>query len=223
VTAALSVPTPAGPLYEVDTRLRPSGRDGMLAVSLDGFEQYQREQAWTWEHMALLRARPLFGSPEGRAALQGVIEATLRGPRDRAATIADAVRMRRDIAQHRPPSGPFDIKKAPGGLIDLEFAVHTLQLTTGIGLHPHLEEAIADLAAAGFVDREIDPALRLLTRMLVMFRLVSPRAEAPPEATRPLVAAACGLADWDALLAAQAEARQSIASLWARVAAEAGG
>ena len=223
VTAALSVPTPAGPLYEVDTRLRPSGRDGMLAVSLEGFEKYQSEQAWTWEHMALLRARPLFGSQDGRARLQAVIDATLRRPRDRARTIADAVRMRREIAQHKPPSGPFDIKKGEGGLIDLEFAVQTLQLTTGIGLHPHLEEALADLAAAGLVGEDIDPALRLLTRMLVMFRLVAPRAEEPPEATRPLVAEACGLPDWDSLLAAQAEARQRIAGLWARVAAEAQG
>jgi glutamate-ammonia-ligase adenylyltransferase len=223
VSAALSVPTPAGPLYEVDTRLRPSGRDGMLAVSLEGFEKYQREQAWTWEHMALLRARPLFGSAEARAALQAVIDETLRRPRDRARIVADAVRMRREIAQHRPPSGPFDIKKGPGGLIDLEFAVQTLQLTTGIGLHPHLEEALAELAAAGLVGEEIDPALRLLTRMLVMFRLVSPRADEPPKATRPLVAEACGLPDWNALLAAQAEARQRIETLWAQVAAEAGG
>jgi glutamate-ammonia-ligase adenylyltransferase len=195
----------------------------MLAVSLEGFEAYQRDQAWTWEHMALLRARPVFGSPEGRAGLQAAIDTTLRQPRHRAKTVAGAVRMRREIAQHKPPSGPFDIKKGPGGLIDLEFAVHTLQLTTGIGLHPRLEHAIADLAAAGLVGAEIDPALRLLTRMLVMFRLVAPDAEEPPEATRPLVARACGLTDWDSLLAAQAEARQSISNLWARVAAMAEG
>ena len=63
VTAALSVPTAAGPLYEVDTRLRPEGAKGMLVVSLEAFERYQREEAWTWEHMALCRARPVFGSP----------------------------------------------------------------------------------------------------------------------------------------------------------------
>ena len=67
VTAALSVPTAAGPLYDVDTRLRPEGAKGMLVVSLDAFEHYQREEAWTWEHMALCRARPVFGSPEVRA------------------------------------------------------------------------------------------------------------------------------------------------------------
>jgi glutamate-ammonia-ligase adenylyltransferase len=217
VTAALSVPTAAGPLYEVDTRLRPSGVDGMLAVSLEGFERYQREQAWTWEHMALLRARPLYGSEAGRAALQAVIGETLRRPRDPAAVTADAVRMRRDIARHKPPSGPFDIKRGPGGLIDLEFAVHTLQLRHGIGLHPHLEVAIAELREAGLVPDDTDPHLRLLTRMLVMFRLVSPTSAEPPEATRPLVAEACGLAGWEALLEAHGKARQRVARLWVEV------
>jgi glutamate-ammonia-ligase adenylyltransferase len=219
ITAALSVPTPAGPLYDVDTRLRPSGADGMLAVSLEGFERYQNEQAWTWEHMALLRARPLFGSEAGKAALQRVIEATLARPRDAERATADAVRMRHDIARHKPPQGPFDIKRGAGGLIDLEFAVHTLQLRTGLGLHPHLEDAIADLLGAGLVTAHTDPDLRLLTRMLVMFRLVSPGGREPPEATREVVAQACGLADWKALLEAHDAARQRIAELWARVAA----
>jgi len=219
VTAALSVPTPAGPLYDVDTRLRPSGADGMLAVSLEGFERYQSEQAWTWEHMALLRARPLFGSEAGKAALQRVIAATLARPRDPQRITADAVRMRQDIARHKPSQGPFDIKRGVGGLIDLEFAVHTLQLRTGIGLHPHLEDAIADLLEAGLVSADADPDLRLLTRMLVMFRLVSPEGREPAEATREVVAQACGLADWKALLEAHDAARQRISKLWALVAA----
>jgi glutamate-ammonia-ligase adenylyltransferase len=71
VTAALSVSTAAGPLYDVDTRLRPSGKDGLLAISLETFAEYQRSQAWTWEHMALTRARPVYGSAAGKAALAG--------------------------------------------------------------------------------------------------------------------------------------------------------
>src|SRR3546814_2154424 len=62
VSAALSFPTAAGPLYDVDTRLRPSGKDGLVAVSLPSFAEYQQERAWTWEHMALTRARPVYGS-----------------------------------------------------------------------------------------------------------------------------------------------------------------
>ena len=106
VTAALSVPTASGPLYDVDTRLRPSGTDGMLAVSLESFARYQSEQAWTWEHMALTRARPVFGSAEGRAELQAVIDATLGRPRDPARLIADAVAMRAEMASHKAAEGP---------------------------------------------------------------------------------------------------------------------
>jgi glutamate-ammonia-ligase adenylyltransferase len=222
VTAALSVPTAAGPLYDVDARLRPSGRDGMLAVSLDSFERYQAEQAWTWEHMALLRARPIYGPPQARAALAAVVEKTLRRPRDSAALVADAARMRADIAAHKPPAGPLDIKLGPGGLVDLEFAVHVLQLGHGIGLDPRLERAVAALEGAGLVPPGIGESLCLLTRMLVMFRLVAPRSETPAEETRPLVAAACGQADWQALLAAHDTARQRVGEMWRRVAAQAG-
>jgi glutamate-ammonia-ligase adenylyltransferase len=218
VTAALSVPTASGPLYDVDTRLRPSGTDGMLAVSLESFARYQSHQAWTWEHMALTRARPVFGSAEGRSALQAVIDSTLAMPRDPERLVADAVAMRTEMAAHKGARGRFDIKLGPGGLVDLEFAVHTLQLRHNIGLHPHLEVALEDLAAAGLVSDEIDPALRLLTRMLVLFRLVSPDSDEPPDETKLLVAAACGLADWNALLAAHDAARQRVAELWRRVA-----
>ena len=122
--------------------------------------------------------------------------------------------MRAEIARNKPPSGPLDVKLMPGGLVDLEFAVHTLQLRRGIGLDPHLEVALAALAKAGLVSADIDPALRLLVRVLVMIRLVAPAGEPPPEATRPLVAAACGRKDWDSLLEACADARQRIGALW---------
>ncbi len=81
LTAALSVATPAGTLYEIDTRLRPSGAQGPITVSIDGFARYQRESAWTWEHMALARARPVFGSPAARAATRAVIDSVLAGER----------------------------------------------------------------------------------------------------------------------------------------------
>jgi glutamate-ammonia-ligase adenylyltransferase len=219
VTAALSVPTAAGPLYDVDTRLRPSGKDGLIAVSLASFAEYQDKRAWTWEHMALTRARPVFGSDEGRAALARTVRETLGRAHDPAKVTADAAQMRRDMLRHKPPNGPFDIKGGEGGLVDLEFAVHTLQLRTGIGLHPRLEHALADLAAAGLVSDEIDPALRLLTRMLVTMRLVSPSSAEPPPASRALVARACRHADWESLLAAHGAARHRVAELWRQVAA----
>jgi glutamate-ammonia-ligase adenylyltransferase len=222
ITAALSVATAAGPLYEIDTRLRPSGKDGLLVISLPSFSEYQHHQAWTWEHMALTRARPVYGSAEGRTALAQVVTDALASPRDPAKVTADAVAMRRDMAKHKPPSGPFDIKLGDGGLVDLEFAVHTLQLRHGMGLHPRLEDALSDLVTAGLTSSEIDPALRLLTRMLVTLRLVSPNSAEPPPASRPLVARACGLPDWESLLAAHDTARQRVASLWREVAGAGG-
>jgi glutamate-ammonia-ligase adenylyltransferase len=219
VTAALSVPTAAGPLYDVDTRLRPSGADGLLAISVESFAAYQTERAWTYEHMALTRARPVYGSDRARNALAATVAEVLARPRDPARLVADAVRMRGDMRAHNPSAGPFDIKRGEGGLIDLEFAVHVLQLQHRVGLHPHLEDALADLCGAGLVDAAIDPALRLLTRILVLLRLVSPSSAAPPEASRSLVAHGCGFADWDALAAAHDAARDTVREFWAEVSA----
>lgn len=214
VSAALSVPTAAGPLYEVDLRLRPSGRDGLLAISLESFVDYQRGQAWTFEHMALTRARPVFGPPAALAELAREVDALLRLPRDRGEVTADAAAMRAEIARHKPASGPFDIKLGEGGLVDLEFLVQTLQLSHHVGLTPDLDDAISALVEAQLLPPDIVEAYRLLTRMLVTMRLVAPASGEPPPASRALVATACGLPDWDALLAAHASARQSIAREW---------
>jgi glutamate-ammonia-ligase adenylyltransferase len=221
VTAALSVPTAAGPLYDVDTRLRPEGAKGMLVVSLEAFERYQRKEAWTWEHMALCRARPVFGSPEVRARCERIIGEILRMPRDPAKVIADAVKMRGEMELHKPPRGTLDVKLGPGGLIDLEFAVHVLQLTRHVALDPRLDAALEALANESFIDTKIIEAQKLLTRMLVMMRLVAPADVKPTAETWQLVAEACGAASWDALLAEHDAARQSIAELWIRIKKEA--
>ncbi len=217
VVAALSVPTAAGALYEVDTRLRPQGEKGMLAVRLDAFESYQRSEAWTWEHMALLRARTLYGSDAGRAKLSAIIAGVLSMDRDPAKVRADAAKMRSDIAAHKPPSGPLDIKLGEGGLVDLEFAVHVTQLIHRVGFDPRLEVAIEQLVDAGLIDAMADPDLRLLSRILVTSRLVSPGGGEPHEASRALVAEVCGHADWASLLEAHDSARQRIAARWKQV------
>ena len=214
VTAALSVPTASGPLYDVDARLRPGGAKGMLVVSLEAFEQYQRKEAWTWEHMALCRARPVFGSRETRAKVAGMIGSILMMPRDRRKVLADAVKMRADMERHKPPRSAVDVKLGPGGLVDLEFATHVLQLTTRVGLDTRLEIALETLASEGFVQANVVNALKLLSRMLVMMRLVAPDDVKPTTETWQLVAEACGAANWDALLAEHDAARQSIAELW---------
>jgi glutamate-ammonia-ligase adenylyltransferase len=221
VTAALSVPTAAGPLYEVDTRLRPEGAKGMIAVSLDAFERYQREHAWTWEHMALCRARPLLGSEGAKTHAAEIIERVLRMPRDLGKVAGEAAKMRAEIERHKPPHGPLDVKLGPGGLVDLEFAVQVLQLTRHVGLDTRLENALEALAAESLVAANIVEALKLLSRMLVMMRLVAPGDVKPTSDTWQLVAEACGAGSWDALLAEHDAARQSIAALWNSIKQEA--
>jgi glutamate-ammonia-ligase adenylyltransferase len=214
VTASLSVPTAAGPLYDVDIRLRPGGSTGMRVVSLDAFEKYQRNEAWTWEHMALCRARPVLGSPETKKHVTAIIQDILKMPRDLAKVAADAAKMRADMERHKPPQSAIDVKLGRGGLVDLEFAVHVLQLTRHVGLNTRLEIALEELQAESLVEANIVDALKLLSRMLVMMRLVAPGDIKPTGETWQLVAEACGANSWDELLAEHDAARQSVAALW---------
>ncbi len=214
VTAGLSVVTAAGALYEVDTRLRPSGAQGPLVVSLDSFERYQREEAWTWEHMALTRARLVFGSAEARAATQAIIDTVLNRPRERAEIVAAATKMRSDIAEHKPPKGPLDVKLCEGGLVDLEFAVQVTQLAHRKGLAPHLATAIAALVEAGLLPPSLADGYRLLSRFLVTVRLVAPDLQVPSGPIQTLIARACDQPDWESLLAALDAVRQGVSEAW---------
>ncbi|PKP87673.1 MAG: bifunctional [glutamate--ammonia ligase]-adenylyl-L-tyrosine phosphorylase/[glutamate--ammonia-ligase] adenylyltransferase [Alphaproteobacteria bacterium HGW-Alphaproteobacteria-17] len=217
VTAAMSVPTAAGKLYDVDTRLRPQGVQGPLVVTLDSFERYQREEAWTWEHMALLRARPVYGSDAARAAVERIIADLLAAPRDAAKLAADAAEMRDKIAAHKPPQGALDIKGGPGGLVDLEFAMQVTQLASGRCHDPNIAAALACMKAAGLAPDSVCEAHGLLARMLVMLRLTAPEGEPATAAARQLVASQCGEPGWPQLLAAHDAARQEIADWWASI------
>jgi glutamate-ammonia-ligase adenylyltransferase len=189
----------------------------MLAVSLDGFADYQRKEAWTWEHMALCRSRPVRGSAQGRARLQAAVDSVLTAKHDPERVRLDAAKMRSEMARHKPPSGPLDIKLGAGGLVDLEFSIHTLQLSNGVGFDPRLEHAIAALAQAGLIDLGCRGDLALLLRMLVVLRLVTPTGAEPPSQSRQLIAEQCGYPDWEALLDAHAAARQRVSQLWSKV------
>jgi glutamate-ammonia-ligase adenylyltransferase len=164
--------------------------------------------------MALCRARPVLGSAETQARVTAMIDEILHMKRDRARVVADAAKMRADIARHKPPKSALDVKLGPGGLVDLEFATHVLQLTTHVGLSTRLEVALEALAAESLVPANIVNALKLLSRMLVMMRLVAPADVKPTGETWQLVAEACGAANWNALLAEHDAARHSIAALW---------
>lgn len=217
VTAALSVPTAEGALYQVDTRLRPQGNQGPLAVSLDSFERYQREQAWTWEHMALTRARPVFGSSQAQREVGRIIGEVLRMPRDPDKLRADVLAMRAEIAAHKPAAGPFDAKLLRGALVDCEFIVHFLQLRERTAFSPRLGEAVGELVAGGWLTERFAAARRLQGRLLVAARLLAPDGAHPPEPAQAALARACEQPDYAALLQAFAEARHGVAQTWAEV------
>ncbi|BCA62145.1 glutamate--ammonia-ligase adenylyltransferase [Sphingomonas sp. HMP9] len=220
LTGALSVATAAGPLYQIDTRLRPSGGQGPLVVTLDSFARYQREEAWTWEHMALTRARPVFGSTDARAAVASIVRGVLEGDRPARDVLADARTMRSDMAAHKPPKGALDAKLLPGGLVDLEFAIHVVQLVNKTGFDPNLGVAIDALIRDGLVTPTLRPAHDILTRLLVTLRLVAPDAAPPGHATEDLIARAIGVTDWAAVVATLESTRQEVRQFWAQVTGE---
>ena len=213
LTAALSVPTASGALYDVDTRLRPSGAKGLLAVSIDSFARYQSDEAWTWEHMALTRARVVIGTADDRAAVEAVVAAVMAQPRDAAALRRDVLAMRADIAAAKPGRGLWDVKLGAGGLVDLEFIVHYRQLLTGLAPTPELGPACI---AAGVP--ALMPVHDLLTRLLVVLRLTvtaAPGSGAPfPIAVRDLLTAAGGFADFTALESALTAAKAEVRANW---------
>ncbi|MBZ2190310.1 bifunctional [glutamate--ammonia ligase]-adenylyl-L-tyrosine phosphorylase/[glutamate--ammonia-ligase] adenylyltransferase [Alcanivorax sp. JB21] len=118
--------TMSGQLYEVDSRLRPSGSAGLLVSSMRAFEKYQRERAWTWEHQALVRARVVAGCQRARERFNAIREAVLCEPRDADALRKEVLAMREKMIQHLSSGdrgGRFHIKQDPGGIVDIEFMV----------------------------------------------------------------------------------------------------
>ena len=214
VIAALSVPTAEGVLYEVDTRLRPSGEQGPPAASLDSFARYQAEQAWTWEHMALCRARSLYGSPDARAKLDLLVGNVLGAARDPVKLRSEVLEMRATMAEHKPGRGPLDVKLARGGLVDLEFIVHFEQLRTGKGLTPDLGDAIRALDHVGLSPESLIDAHDTMSRFLIAARFLAPDSQIPPAAARDALANACGRSDWSTLMENLGAARKEVARAW---------
>ncbi|MEM1235909.1 MAG: glutamine-synthetase adenylyltransferase [Pseudomonadota bacterium] len=128
---ALTAPMSQGRLYEVDMRLRPSGRNGPVATSVDAFENYQREEAWTWEHLALTRARPVAGGDALCKRIEAFREGLLAAPKDAAKIASDVEDMRARILAARPGEGGFAAKDGRGRLQDLELFAQTLALLAG--------------------------------------------------------------------------------------------
>jgi glutamate-ammonia-ligase adenylyltransferase len=189
--SALTVQTNYGVLYPVDMRLRPSGRSGPVATQLAGFESYQENEAWTWEHLALTRARIVSASsPEFEKRVADVIRTALSRRRDTSAIAGDAVEMRRAIASEKGDSDRWDLKFAAGGLVDIEFIAQYLQL-----VHAAEHPEILDTSTARVLDKAwrlgllptaeaevLRPAVRLYQNLTQILRLCLPGIFEPKNA-----------------------------------------
>lgn len=149
----LTTQTTSGALYNVDTRLRPSGHSGLLVVSIEGFERYQDENAWTWEHQALLRSRSVAGSGKVARAFERIRADTLRQRVDRETLLSDVLNMRAKMRKQLDKSSneQFDIKQGEGGIGDIEFLVQYLVLKNAAD-NPaviHYPDNIRQLGALG--------------------------------------------------------------------------
>jgi glutamate-ammonia-ligase adenylyltransferase len=201
--SALTVPTNYGLLYPVDMRLRPSGRSGPLATQLDGFASYQETEAWTWEHMALTRARVVSASPQFAARVEGVIRAVLCRPRDADMVAGDVVEMRKAIAAEKGDSDRWNLKYVAGGLIDIEFIAQYLQL-----IHAAQTPEILDTSTTRVLDKAwrlgllktedaevLRPAVRLYHDLTQILRLCLPGPFDPKSAAPGLAGLLARAAD----------------------------
>jgi glutamate-ammonia-ligase adenylyltransferase len=167
--AALTTPTAVGALYEVDMRLRPTGNKGPVAVSLKSFAEYHASESWTWEHMALTRGRLIAGAPQLQARVAAEIRNRLTQKREPAAIIADARSMRARMAETFPGRNVWDLKYAPGGLVDIEFIAQALQLVHAPAqpeiLSTNTIDALEKLRQAGFLTQADADALIASARL----------------------------------------------------------
>jgi glutamate-ammonia-ligase adenylyltransferase len=229
--SALSVPTAEGILYEVDMRLRPSGSKGPVAASLSSFRSYHRDSAWTWEKLALTRARPVCGDDSLMADLSREIASALCEARNAEATVKDVVDMRRLMIREQGSTGLWDIKRARGGLVELEFIAQTLQLLNAPARPEVLDTnslaALGKLARAGVLDSASYEALKeaglLYHRLTQVLRLCvdgpyDPAAALP--ALNQLVASAAESPDIPTAEALLADRQARVAALFDRLVGE---
>jgi len=231
--AALSAKTAEGVAYDVDFRLRPHGDQGPTATSLDGFIRYHETEAWTWEAMALTRARVVAGPPDLSAKVDAAIRAILSRPRDAAALRADVAAMRARVAAAKPTRSPWSFKHVRGGLMDVEFILQHGQLAAA-ATRPDALQSNADAAAAALArigalaqtDAEtLIEAARLWRRAQAILRLglaegapalESERLDGAPAGLRRLVARALGAEDFDAALAKATATAAAVRSVFDR-------
>ena len=224
--AALSAPTGHGRLYEVDMRLRPSGNSGPVAVSLEGFRGYQRDQAWTWEHLALSRARVVAATGDLGPRLTEAVAAALSRARDPDKLAADVDDMRARMRKELGSGDPWDVKQRLGGLVDIEFITQYLQLAHAAD-HPECLDAstvaaLGKLARAGAIEGEaaqtLQAAHHLWLAIQATLRLTVEGRFDPDAASADQIAAlarATGTEDLDSLVTRMGEVGEAVQALYA--------
>jgi len=212
IVGAIEALTGEGRLYEVDVRLRPSGNKGPSASRLDGYIRYYEDSAWTWEHMALTRARPIAGAPGLMRRLDGILREILTRPRDLDRLLVDVSDMRARMAKEFRGASRWDIKHRRGGLVDAEFIAQYLQLRHASEhpeiLSPNAVAALGKLADTGLLDKavaaDLIDALQLWHRIQAVMRVTTSAAlddATSPEGPRTAVVHAAGVKDFAALTA----------------------
>ncbi len=227
LVGALSAQTAEGQLYAIDMRLRPSGRQGTVATSLGGFRSYQREQAWTWERLALTRARAVAGRADLRADADAAVAEALRLPAEPDALRRDVARMRSRVAEANLAArdDPWELKHARGGLMDVEFVAQLGALQsaaageTGVPLGGAAAPALlVALREAGRLDAGeaelLSEAHALQTRIQQVARVAHEGPFRPEQAGPGFLAALCRATGCETLddLSARLVAAQSAAA-----------
>jgi glutamate-ammonia-ligase adenylyltransferase len=225
---ALTAQTAAGGLYEVDMRLRPTGNKGPVAVSLESFARYHATESWTWERMALTRARVILSPPRLRHAVEAEITRTLTATVEPAKIIADARDMRQKLAAQFPSTNRWDLKFANGGLVDIEFIAQTLELSSAPGnasvLDSNTIAALEKLGAAGLLsvqDTKTLVAAAALQHALTQTLRIALDGTLDPKTATPglkdLLVRAAGVEDFAELEARLAETQSSVRRIYERV------
>lgn len=232
IGTAINAQTSEGRLYDIDNRLRPSGKAGALATQLDTFQNYYDletgGEAWVWEHMALTRARVIYGPPELREKLEASIHRLLTQKRDTDKVVCEVASMRERIARQYPGNSPWEVKHRPGGLVDVEFISQYLQLVhahdhpdilsqnTGETLSRARDLKLLDSAAA---DRLLE-ALALWRRLQALLRLTVTEKfdeEKAPEGQKRALTRASQAETFEALKAEMDDAADSVRKIFTQL------
>ena len=228
LVTALNAPTAEGTLYEVDLRLRPSGSKGPVAVSFASFADYHQRESWTWEKLALTRARVVTGASQLTAKLNAEIRETLRAPRSVEQTQKDVADMRAMMQREHKVESLWDIKRADGGLIEVEFIAQYLQLIHAQSypeiLSTNTHESLQKATQLGILSpqdgQQLQHAISLYQRLTQLLRLCLVGNFAPKSATRSMSETVCRAAlmpDIQSAEAHLADTQAQISALFTKI------